>query len=216
MFAAVLGGTTLAAAVPAASAAPAAHEAPAASQGKVVDKSCQNRTGGVSTCEWLYEWRYKLINNKYTINVEAYGSMNGKVNKDIKNIYTYGKQAFFAPKHAIAVLAGPGGTGYIAGHDGKRLCSGDARPAAGVHLQVLGAEANQQVDQRYRRGELAEQSLALQLALTSQHVDESAWPGLVLGARCQPPAMPARRAADGAHAAGQTYRLPRAVPPASS
>ena len=130
IFAAVLGGTTLAAAVPAASAAPAAHQAPAANQGKVVDKSCQNRTGGVRTCEWLYEWRYKLLNNKYTINVEAYGSMNGKVNKDIKNIYTYGKQAFFAPKHAIAVLAGPGGTGYIAGHDGKRLCSGDV--AAGL------------------------------------------------------------------------------------
>jgi hypothetical protein len=130
MFAAVLGGTTLAAAVPAASAAPAVHQAPAASQGKVVDKSCQNRAGGVRTCEWLYEWPYKLLNNKYTINVEAYGSMNGKVNKLIKNIYTYGKKAFFAPKHAIAVLAGPGGTGYIAGHDGKRLCSGDV--AAGL------------------------------------------------------------------------------------
>lgn len=125
LFAAVLGGTTLAAAVPAASAAPAVHQAPAASQGKVVDKSCQNRADGVRTCEWLYEWPYKLINNKYTINVEAYGSMNGKVNKLIKNIYTYGKRAFFAPKHAIAVLAGPGGTGYIAGHDGKRLCAGD-------------------------------------------------------------------------------------------
>jgi len=129
IFAAVLGGTTLAAAVPAASAAPAAHQAPAANQGKVVDKSCQNRTGGVRTCEWLYEWRYKLLNNKYTINVEAYGSMNGKVNKDIKNIYTYGKQAFFAPKHAIAVLAGPGGTGYIAGHDGSGSARATSRPA---------------------------------------------------------------------------------------
>ena len=97
VFAVVLGGTTLAAAVPAASAAPAAHQAPAASQGKVVDKSCQNRAGGVRTCEWLYEWPYKLINNKYTINVEAYGSMNGKVNKLLRISIHMAKGLFSLP-----------------------------------------------------------------------------------------------------------------------
>ena len=50
--------------------------------------------------------------------------MNGKVNKDIKNIYNMVSR-LFCSETSIAVLAGPGGTGYIAGHDGKRLCSGD-------------------------------------------------------------------------------------------
>ena len=133
LFAAVLGGSMLAAGVPAASAAPSGRQAPAISQGKVVDRSCQNRSGGVRTCEWLYEWNYRLINGKYTLNVEAYASMNGKVNKSIKLIYTYGQRTPSSPPHEIADLPGPGGTGYIAGHDGKRLCStnvsGGLKPA---------------------------------------------------------------------------------------
>ena len=123
-FAAVLGGTMLAAGAPAAVAAPGARQAPAIAQGRVVDRVCQNRAGGVRTCEWLYEWNYKFINGKYSINVEAYGSMNGKVNKSILQIQTWARRTSVSPPHEIAFLQGPGGTGYIQGHDGKRLCSG--------------------------------------------------------------------------------------------
>lgn len=123
-FAAILGGTMLVSGVPAANAMPGMRQAPTITRGTVVDRTCQTRSGGVKTCEWLYEWPYKLINGKYTLNIEAYASMNGNVNKSIVNIYTYAIRALGAPPHEIAVLQGPGGTGYIEGHDGKRLCSG--------------------------------------------------------------------------------------------
>jgi hypothetical protein len=123
-FAAVLGGTMLAAGVPAANAAPGTHQAPTITQGRVVYRTCQMRTGGVKTCEWLYEWKYKLFTGKYTTGVKAYASMNGTVNKSIRLVYTYARRTPSSPPHAIAVLQGPGGTGYIEGHDGKRLCNG--------------------------------------------------------------------------------------------
>ena len=123
-FAAVLSGTMLAAGAPAANAAPGTHQAPAITQGTVVDRTCQTRTGGVKTCEWLYEWKYRNFTGTYTLNVEAYASMNGTVNKSIRLIYTYARRTPSSPPHAIAVFQGPGGTGYIEGHDGKRLCAG--------------------------------------------------------------------------------------------
>jgi hypothetical protein len=123
-FAALLAGTMLAAGIQAANAAPDVHQLPTITRGTVVDRVCQDRTGGMRTCEWLYEWKYKLINGKYTLNVEAYGSMNGSVNKSIVQVQTWARRTPSSPPHEIAVLQGPGGTGYIEGHDGKRLCNG--------------------------------------------------------------------------------------------
>jgi hypothetical protein len=128
---AVCGGTVLAVAAPAANAAagmsqlPRVSQLPTVSQGTVVYKTCQNRSAGVKTCEWLYEWPYKLINGRYTINVVAYGSMNGTVNKSILQVQTWARRTSSSPPHEIAVLRGPSGTGYIQGSDGKRLCAGD-------------------------------------------------------------------------------------------
>ncbi len=122
---AFVGGTMLAVATPAAHATAGMSQLPKVSQGTVVDRTCQNRSAGVKTCEWLYEWPYKLINGKYTINVQAYGSMNGTVSKSILQVQTWARRTASSPPHEIAVLQGPAGTGYIQGNDGKRLCAGD-------------------------------------------------------------------------------------------
>jgi hypothetical protein len=122
-FAAVLSGTMLAAAVPAANAAPGAHRAHA-TPSTVVYRTCQNRAGGVRTCEWLWETLHRNINGTYSLNIQAYGSMNGNVNKAILQVQTWGRRWINTPPHEIAVLPGPSGSGYIQGFDGQRLCSG--------------------------------------------------------------------------------------------
>lgn len=124
MFLAFLCGTGLAVAAPAANATAGISQLPQVSHGRVVDRTCQDRSGGVRTCEWLYEWPYKLPNTRYTINVVAYGSMNSPVNKSIRQVQTWARRTPSSPPYEIAVLQGPGGTGYIQGNDGKRLCSG--------------------------------------------------------------------------------------------
>jgi hypothetical protein len=40
-------------------------------------------------CEWLWETPHKNVNGTYTINVQAYGSLNGNVNKSILQVQTW-------------------------------------------------------------------------------------------------------------------------------
>ena len=91
-FAAILSGTMLAVGVPAASAETDAPQAPAITQGKVVNHACQTRTGGVQTCEWLYETKVRTLNGTYTLSVVAYASMNGSENKYIMQVQTWARR----------------------------------------------------------------------------------------------------------------------------
>jgi hypothetical protein len=134
MFAAVLGATMLAAGVPAANAAAGAQQAPSITHSRVVNHTCQTRSAGVTTCEWLVEWIHHNLGSStdLTTGFTAYASMNGNVNKSIVRIYSYGRRCDLAglcPPHAVAVLQGPSGPGHIQGHDGARLCAGDVAGA---------------------------------------------------------------------------------------
>ena len=128
-FVAVLGGTTLTTGMLAADAAVGAHQANVITRSRIVNKTCQTRAGGVKTCEWLFEWVHENLGNPndLTTGFEAFASMNSTHNKQIKQVRTYATRCrvfTVCPPHEVAVLTGPGGTGYIQGHDGARLCAG--------------------------------------------------------------------------------------------
>lgn len=112
----------------------AAASAPATpntySQSRVQDKTCQNRSNSVRTCEWLFEWPYyNKYTNTHTTAIEAYASMNSTRNMEIYEIKTYFRRCI-APNSCgpvqIAVTSGsytPSGSGYLQGHDADRKCS---------------------------------------------------------------------------------------------
>lgn len=134
-LAAVLGTVTILAAgtVPAAAAA-GAHKAPAASnsygQGKVRDRTCQNRSNGVLTCEWLYEWPHTVAMYSHTTLVEAFASMKSSHNMQITEIQLYWSRCVNAlrscPPQPGTPTSGsyePGGYGTIQGHGPSWPCN---------------------------------------------------------------------------------------------
>ncbi len=142
MFAAVVGGTMLTAGIPAANASVGVPRAPAVSQGRVVDRTCQARSGGVRTCEWLYEWVHNNLGNPkdQTTGIQAYASMNGSTHKTIVQIQTWAKRcnspiSYICPPHEVQVITGPAGTGYIQNHTSGIYCYGGS--AGGVQSRLI-------------------------------------------------------------------------------